>query len=108
VSNSESTSCDKRREIVVLVFAPALIIALTLASWTLAHWKIGPLFLNAALALAAILTGGTPRFIAGFKDILRRRITVNVFVFVAIAATIAIGEFRSAAVIVGSLMRLFL
>ncbi len=58
------------------------------------------MYLNASLALAAVLLGGTPRFIAGFKDIVRRRITVNVFVLVALAATVAIGEFRPAAVIV--------
>jgi heavy metal translocating P-type ATPase len=100
MSDYDSVRSVKRREIVVLVLAPALIMALSLASWVLAHWQIGPVFLNAALALAAVLLGGTPRFIAGFKDIFRRRITVNVFVLVALAATVAIGEFRPAAVIV--------
>lgn len=100
MSDSDNCSSDKYRDIIVLAFAPALIIVLTLASWALAHWKIGPLFLNAALALAAILLGGTPRFITGFKDLFHRKITVNVFVLVAIAATVGIGEFRSAAVII--------
>jgi heavy metal translocating P-type ATPase len=100
MSDSYSVRAEKRREIVVLALAPALIIALTLASWALARWHIGPLYLNAALALAAVFLGGTPRFISGFKDIICRRITVNVFVLVALAATVAIGEFRPAAVIV--------
>ena len=99
-SDTDSVRSEKHREILVLALAPALIIALTLASWVLAHWHIGPVYLNAVLALAAVLLGGTPRFIAGFKDIFRRRITVNVFVLVALAATVAIGEFRPAAVIV--------
>jgi len=100
MSDSNSVRSEKRREILVLAFAPAVIIALTLSSWVLAHWHIGPVYLNAFLALAAVLLGGTPRFIAGFKDIFCRRITVNVFVLVALAATVAIGEFRPAAVIV--------
>jgi heavy metal translocating P-type ATPase len=100
MSDSDNVRSEKRREIMVLVLAPAVIIALTLASWVLARWHIGPVFLNASLALAAVLIGGTPRFIAGFKDICRCRITVNVFVLVALAATVAIGEFRPAAVIV--------
>jgi Cd2+/Zn2+-exporting ATPase len=44
--------------------------------------------------------GGYLRFLAGFKDIYNRRITVNVFVTVALIATVAVGEFRAAAVIV--------
>ena len=100
MSDSDGVPSEKRREIMVLALAPAVIIALTLASWVLAHWHIGPVFLNASLALAAVLLGGTPRFIAGFKDIFHRRITVNVFVLVALAATVAIGELRPAAVII--------
>ena len=84
----------------MLAFAPSLILAMILASWGLAQWHIGPVYLNAFLALAAVLLGGTPRFIAGFKDVSRKRITVNVFVTVALAATIAIGEFRPAAIII--------
>ena len=84
----------------MLALAPALILILILASWGLAHWHVGPVFLNVFLALAAVLLGGTPRFIAGFKDVFRGRITVNVFVTVALAATIAVGEFRPAAIII--------
>jgi len=84
----------------VLALVPALVLALILASWALAHWHVGPVFVNAAPALAAVLLGGVPRFIAGFKDAVRRKITVNVFVTVALAVTIAVGEFRPAAVII--------
>lgn len=98
--DSNNDPSGRYREILVLVFAPALILALILLSWGLAQWHVGPVYLNASLALAAVLLGGTPRFIAGFKDAFSGRITVNVFVTVAIAATIAIGEFRPAAIII--------
>ncbi len=79
---------------------PGIVGILILASWGLAHWELGPYWLNAGLALVAAMFGGYLRFIAGFKDIFKRKITVNVFVTVALVATIAIGEFRAAAVIV--------
>ena len=100
MSDPDGARSERCREILVLALAPALILILILASWGLAHWHVGPVFLNVFLALAAVLLGGTPRFIAGFKDVFRGRITVNVFVTVALAATIAVGEFRPAAIII--------
>ena len=97
--NPNAKSSDYR-DLAVLAIVPVLVAILTLMSWVLAHWDIGPYFINAALAIAAILFGGLPRFIAGFKDAFQRKITVNVFVVVALLATVAIGEFRPAAVIV--------
>jgi Cd2+/Zn2+-exporting ATPase len=88
------------RDLAVLAIVPIAVAVLTLTSWILAHWEIGPYFVNAALAIAAVLFGGFQRFIAGFKDAFQRKITVNVFVVVALLATMAIGEFRPAAVIV--------
>ncbi len=90
----------KYREIAVLSIVPCTVGILIIASWAFAHWKIGPDFLNAGLALFATLFGGYLRFISGFKDIFNRKITVNVFVAVALIATLAIGEFRPAALIV--------
>ena len=90
----------KYREIAVLSIVPCAVGILILVSWAMAYWEIGPYFLNAGLALFATLFGGYLRFIAGFKDIFNRRITVNVFVTVALVATIAVGEFRAAAVVV--------
>ncbi len=98
--SDDGVRSEKCRELLVLSLAPALILALILVSWVLARWRIGPVYLNASLAVAAVFLGGTPRFIAGFKDVFRRRITVNVFVTVALAATIAVGEFRPAAIII--------
>ncbi len=88
------------RELAVLSIVPTVVAALTLVSWALAHWKIGPVFVNVAPALVATLFGGFPRFISGFRDMAARKITVNVFVVVALVATLAVGEFRAAAVIV--------
>ena len=90
----------KYREIAVLSIVPCAVGILIVVSWAMAHWEIGPYFLNAGLALLATLFGGYLRFLAGFKDIFNRKITVNVFVAVALIATLAIGEFRPAAIIV--------
>ncbi len=88
------------REVIVLAAVPGIVGILILVSWMMAYLGIGPYFLNAGLALVATLFGGFQRFIAGFKDIYNRRITVNVFVTVALIATAAVGEFRAAAIIV--------
>ena len=100
MSYGEQQKGSDIRELVVLSIVPVVVAALTLVSWALAHWKVGPVFVNAALALVATLFGGFQRFIAGFKDISKRKITVNVFVVVALLATLAVGEFRAAAIIV--------
>ena len=90
----------KYREIAVLSIVPCAVGILIIASWALAHWNTGPYLLNAGLTIFATLFGGYLRFLAGFKDIFNRKITVNVFVTVALIATVAVGEFRAAAVIV--------
>ena len=91
---------EKYREIIVLSIVPVTVGTLTLTSWAMAHWAIGPGFLNAGVALFATLFGGYLRFVSGFKDIFNRKITVNVFVTVALLATIGVGEFRAAAIVV--------
>jgi heavy metal translocating P-type ATPase len=85
---------------IVLSLVPVLVLVLILASWALAHGRIGPASVNVALALIAVFLGGVRRFISGFKDAIHGRITVNVFITMALAVTIAAGEFRPAAVIV--------
>ena len=84
----------------MLSIVPGIVGILILASWALAYRETGPYFLNAGLALLGTLFGGYLRFISGFKDIFNRKITVNVFVTVALIATISVGEFRAAAVVV--------
>ena len=96
----ENQNNSNYKDIAVLSIVPVLVALLIIASWALAYWKIGPHFINAGLAIFATVFGGFQRFIAGFKDIFKRKITVNVFVVVALIATLAIGEFRPAAIIV--------
>jgi len=91
---------DKYREMMVLSIVPGIVGVLIITSWVFAHFKVGPNYINASMALFATLFGGYLRFVAGFKDIFRRKITVNVFVVVALIATIAIGQFRAAAIVV--------
>ncbi|MBW7990425.1 MAG: cation-translocating P-type ATPase [Planctomycetes bacterium] len=100
ISKNEHDKVAKYREIAVLSIVPGIVGILILVSWALAYREIGPTFVNAGLALVATLFGGYLRFVAGFKDIFNRKITVNVFVTVALVATVAIGEFRAAAIIV--------
>ena len=98
--SENSDTVAKYREVVVLSIVPGIVGIMILASWVLAHWQIGPHWLNAAIALLATLFGGYLRFVAGFRDIFKKKITVNVFVTVALIATVAVGEFRAAAVVV--------
>ena len=98
--NMSEQNKAKYREFAVLAIVPGMVGALIVASWALAHWNIGPQWVNAGLALVATLFGGWQRFLSGFQDIYRRRITVNVFVTVALIATLAVGEFRPAAIII--------
>src|ERR1035437_2424599 len=100
MNSNERPLGSKYKDLAVLSIVPAAVAVLTLASWILAHWEIGPHFVNAALAIVAVIFGGFQRFIAGFKDAFKRKITVNVFVTVALIATVAVGEFRPAAIII--------
>lgn len=88
------------QQILVFALLPAIVGTLALAAWLLGRWQIGPGFLHAGLALLAIALGGWQRFLAGLRDVAGRRITVNVFVTIAIIVTIAAGEFVPAAVII--------
>ena len=97
---NEKEKLTNYREIAVLAIVPGIVGIFIVVSWALAHWQMGPYFLNAGFALVATLLGGFQRFITGFKDIYNRKITVNVFVTVALIATVAVGEFRAAAIVV--------
>jgi Cd2+/Zn2+-exporting ATPase len=90
----------KLRSFGVFALVPAVVGILILASWILAYSNAAPLYLSAGLAVLATAIGGWQRFLEGFKDILHGRITVNVFVVVALSATLAIGEYRPAAIII--------
>ena len=77
-----------------------MVIVLILAGWLLETWTVVPPFVPASLSIFATLFGGFQRFVTGFRDMFHRKITVNVFVAVALVATLAVGEFRAAAIIV--------
>ena len=100
MTKQQDGSSAKYREIAVLGIVPGIVGILIITSWAFSNFKIGPYYLNAGMALFATLLGGYLRFVAGFKDIFSRKITVNVFVTVALIATIAIGQFRAAAIVV--------
>lgn len=100
MSENQRGKFAKYQEVAILSIVPVAVGVLILISWALTYWGIGPLFLSAGLALAATLFGGYQRLLTGFKDIYNRKITVNVFVAVALIATVAVGEFLSAAIIV--------
>ena len=69
---------SKYKDIAVLSIVPVVIVVLIIASWALAHWKVVPYFVSAAIAIFATLFGGFQRFIAGFKDIYRNLPLKNV------------------------------
>jgi heavy metal translocating P-type ATPase len=91
---------NRFREFAVFAIVPGMVGVLILVSWVLAHFSVGPHFLNAGIAILATLFGGWQRFLGGSQDICHRKITVNVFVTVALIATLAIGEFLPAAIII--------
>jgi len=88
----------------VLVFGlvPIIVLILIITSWALSFFLTEPYiaYVSGGIALAATLFGGYTRFVSGFRDMYHRKITVNVFVTVALIATMAVGQFLSAALIV--------
>ena len=87
-------------EVLVIAIVPVIVGILIILSWALSYFQIVPFYISGGLALAATLFGGYLRFLSGFRDIWHRKITVNVFVTVALIATMAVGQFLSAALIV--------
>lgn len=94
------TASDRYADYLVPALMPAVVLIITLAAWLARTFTAAPMLAVNAIALVAIILGGFMRFRAGFRDIIRGKITVNVFVVVAIAASLLIGEFIPAAVIV--------
>ena len=98
------------QEFLTFAIAPAIIGLLTLFAWliekfylnslNLGSLSINPSFLSATIATIGVLLGGFQRFVAGLKDVSKGRITVNVFLTLAIFITLLVGEFVSAAAII--------
>ena len=91
---------DFFKDILIFALAPIIVTLLILISATFFYFNIGPKFLYIIFALTATLLGGYSRFISGFKDIFRAKITVNVFVTIAMIATIAIGNFLTSSMLI--------
>lgn len=91
---------DFFKDILIFALAPIIVTLLILISATFCYFNIGPKFLYIIFALTATLLGGYSRFISGFKDIFRAKITVNVFVTIAMIATIAIGNFLTSSMLI--------
>jgi len=98
--DDNQTETSGYREVFVFALVPFIIGILIITSWALSFFRIAPFYVSGGLALVATLFGGYTRFVSGFRDIYHRKITVNVFVTVALIATIAVGQFLSAALIV--------
>lgn len=86
-------------ELLVLSLAPIVILLLIVSAWLISRYTPLTVF-GDFVALIAVFLGGWPRFRQAARDVNRRRITVNVFVAVAIAASLLTGQFVPAAVII--------
>lgn len=100
MDNQQTNKTSKLQEIFILSLVPTIVLLLILTSWALENWHIAPIYVSAFIALLATFLGGIQRFISGIKDLINGKITVNVFVTVSLSATMAIGEFRAAAIVI--------
>ena len=90
----------KLHEILKLAIWPLEVLALILASYFLDKANILSPYLGSALALAATFLGGWWRFWYGLKDLFHKQITVNVFVTISLTATMLVGNFLAAAIVI--------
>ena len=92
---------SKRQTFLIFALVPACVFVLIVVSWFLGRQGGTQAEIAQSVALLAVFLGGGNRFIRGVQDlILRRCVTVDVFVSVALIATMAIGEFLSAAIVI--------
>jgi heavy metal translocating P-type ATPase len=88
------------QEVLIIAIVPVIVGILIITSWALSFFQVAPFYISGGIALVATLFGGYLRFLSGFRDIWHRKITVNVFVTVALIATMAVGQFLPAALVV--------
>lgn len=100
MNNSKDKRAAQLHEMYMTIFWAVVILLLILASFALKYWTQAPNWVDAGLALVAILLGGAWRFFDGIRSLIHGKITVNVFVTVSLTATMAIGEFRAAAIVI--------
>ena len=98
--DNKQTETPAYWDALVFGLVPIIVGILIITSWALSFFEIVPFYVSGGIALVATLFGGYTRFVSGFRDMYHRKITVNVFVTVALIATMAVGQFLSAALIV--------
>ncbi len=86
-------------ELLILAIAPSAVLLLIILAALISRFA-GIKAISDAVAMLAIVLGGWFRFRQALKDVTRGKITINVFVAVAILASLLIGQFISAAIIV--------
>lgn len=100
MDNNSETETPVYWEALVFGLVPIIVLILIITSYALSFFPVVPFYVSGGIALVATLFGGYTRFVSGFRDLYHRKITVNVFVTVALIATMAVGQFLSAALIV--------
>ena len=96
-----SDDLSRRQELLLFSLIPGLVLALIACSYFLEKQGGTKAEIAQTIAITAIFIGGGNRFWRGIKDLFfQRRITVDVFVTVSLTATMIIGEFLSAAIII--------
>lgn len=87
-------------DILKLAIWPLGVLALILGSYFFDKANILSPYLGAVLALGATFLGGWWRFLGGLTDLFHRKITVNVFVTISLTATMLVGNFLAAAIVI--------
>lgn len=91
----------KKQEFLILALIPFCVGILIIISAVLDRIGGTSAEIAQSVALLAVFLGGGNRFHRGVKDLfLNRKITVDVFVSVSLLATMLIGEFLSAAIVI--------
>lgn len=100
-SDIQYENISKVQELIIFSLIPGIVLALIAVGWILEKYGNAQAEIAQSVALLAIFLGGGNRFFRGLQDLLlRHTVTVDVFVSVALIATIAIGEFLSAAIVI--------
>ncbi|HHX61149.1 MAG TPA: cation-translocating P-type ATPase, partial [Epulopiscium sp.] len=100
-TNISNQSISKGQEILILTLVPSFVLVLILTSFFLERQGAKGIEFARYIALMAIFLGGGNRFMRGFQDLfIKRKVTIDVFVTISLLATMAIGEFLSAAIVI--------
>lgn len=96
-----SYELNKGQELLLFSLIPIIVLVLIVSSYFLETQGGLQAEIAQTIAITAIFMGGGNRFWLGIKDVfIKKRITVDVFVSVSVIATMVIGEFLSAAIVI--------